>query len=170
MPRAVRFNEYGDVDVLNVVDVEKPTPGPGELLVRVKAAGINPGESKIRQGVLHERWPATFPSGQGSDLAGVVEELGENTNGFNVGDEVIGFTDNRASQAEFAVVEAENATPKPANVAWEAAGSLFVVGATAYATVRAVAVKAGDTRRRFGRGRAASARSSSSSRRTRARP
>jgi NADPH:quinone reductase-like Zn-dependent oxidoreductase len=145
MPRAVRFNEYGDVDVLNVVDVEKPTPGPGQLLVRIKAAGINPGESKIRQGVLHERWPATFPSGQGSDLAGVVEEVGENANGVNVGDEIIGFTDNRASQAELAVVEADNVTPKPANVPWEAAGSLFVVGATAYATVRAVEVRAGET-------------------------
>ena len=52
MSRAVRFDEYGDVDVLKVVDVEDPTPGPGQLLVRVKAAGINPGEGKIRQGLL----------------------------------------------------------------------------------------------------------------------
>ncbi len=72
MPKAVRFEEYGGVDVLNVVEVPMPEPGPGQVLVRVKAAGINPGEAKIREGLLHARWPATFPSGQGSDLAGIV--------------------------------------------------------------------------------------------------
>src|SRR5437660_93373 len=126
MPRAVRFNEYGDSDVLDVVEVERPTPGSGQLLVRVKAAAINPGESKIREGLLHERWPATFPSGQGSDLAGVIEEVGDGANGFRVGDEVIGFTHERASHAELITIAAEDATPKPANVPWEAAGSLFV--------------------------------------------
>jgi NADPH:quinone reductase-like Zn-dependent oxidoreductase len=145
MSRAVRFDEYGDVNVLQVVDVEPPAPGPGELLVRVKAAGINPGESKIREGLLHERWPATFPSGQGSDLAGVVEEVGDGVDGFSVGDEVISFTDNRASQAELVVVEAGNAIRKPAGVSWEVAGSLHVVGATAWAAVRAVGVGPGET-------------------------
>jgi NADPH:quinone reductase-like Zn-dependent oxidoreductase len=145
MSRAVRFDQYGGIDVLNVVDVERPTPGPGQLLVKVKAAGINPGESKIREGVLHERWPATFPSGQGSDLAGVVEEVGEQTNGFKPGDEVIGFTHNRASHAEYVLVDAKNATPRPPNVSWEAAGALFVAGATAYATVRAVELERGET-------------------------
>jgi len=66
----VRFDAYGGVDVLKVVNVERPCAGPGEVLVRVKAAGINPGEAKIRQGLVAERFPATFPSGQGSDLAG----------------------------------------------------------------------------------------------------
>ena len=70
MPKAVRFDEYGGVDVLKVVEVPGPVPGAGQVLVRVKAAGINPGEAKIREGLLHDRWPATFPSGQGSDLAG----------------------------------------------------------------------------------------------------
>ena len=74
MPRAVRFDKYGGLDVLQVVDVERPTPGPGKVLVRVKAAGINPGEASIRKGMFADRWPATFPSGQGSDLAGSVEE------------------------------------------------------------------------------------------------
>ena len=76
MPKAVRYNEYGGVDVLNVVEVPMPEPGPGQVLVQVKAAGINPGEAKIREGLLHSRWPATFPSGQGSDLAGIVEQTG----------------------------------------------------------------------------------------------
>jgi NADPH:quinone reductase-like Zn-dependent oxidoreductase len=70
MPKAVRFERYGDVDVLEVVDVPRPVPGPRQVVVRVRAAGINPGEAAIRRGLLHERWPATFPSGQGSDLAG----------------------------------------------------------------------------------------------------
>ncbi len=145
MSRAVRFDEYGGIDVLQVVEVEDPVPGPGQLLVRVKAAGINPGEAKIRQGMLHERWPATFPSGQGSDLAGVVEAVGDGVDAFAPGDEVIGFTDDRASQAELAVIGAEHATRRPAGVPWEVAGALFVAGATASAATRAVSPTAGDT-------------------------
>ncbi len=143
--KAVRFDEYGEVDVLKVVDVPKPVPGPGQVLVQVKAAGINPGEAKIRAGLLHARFPATFPSGQGSDLAGVVAETGPGVTGSAVGDEVIGYTDNRASQAEYVVVEEQNLTAKPAGVPWEVAGALFVAGATAYAAVRAVALTQGDT-------------------------
>jgi NADPH:quinone reductase-like Zn-dependent oxidoreductase len=145
VPRAVRFDRYGGVDVLNVVDVERPVPAPGEVLVRVKAAGINPGEASIREGLLHERWPATFPSGEGSDLAGVVEELGPAVDGFAVDEPVIGFTNNRASHAELVIVPADQLTRKPAGVSWEAAGALFVAGTTAYATVRAVGASSGDT-------------------------
>jgi NADPH:quinone reductase-like Zn-dependent oxidoreductase len=142
--RAVRFDRYGGIDVLDVVDVPAPAPGPGQLLVRVKAAGINPGEAKIREGLLHDRWPATFPSGQGSDLAGTVEQVGDGVQGWSVGDEVIGFTHNRASQAELVVVQAEDVTARPAGVPWPVAGSLFVAGTTAYAVVRAVSTTAGD--------------------------
>jgi NADPH:quinone reductase-like Zn-dependent oxidoreductase len=145
MPRAVRFNEYGDIDVLEVVKVDRPVPGPGEVLVGVKAAGINPGEAMIRKGLVHDLWPATFPSGEGSDLAGVVEELGAGVAGFEVGDEVFGFTNNRASHADFVLVDADQLVHRPSNVSWEAAGALFVAGATAFAAVRAVAVGAGDT-------------------------
>ncbi len=145
MARAVRFDDYGGIDVLKVVEVERPTPGPGQVLVRVKAAGINPGEAAIRQGFLHERWPATFPSGQGSDLAGVVAETGEGVEAFQAGDEVIGYTDRRASHAEFVVVDAANLTSRPPNVSWEAAGTLNVAGSTAYAAVRAVGAGPGDT-------------------------
>ena len=128
MPQAVRFNRYGGIDVLEVVEVEPPAPGEGEVAVRVKAAGINPGEAAIRNGSVHDRWPATFPSGQGSDFAGVVAAVGPGVEGVAVGDEVIGFTHNRAAQAEVVVAEAQNLTPRPAAVPWEAAGSLFVVG------------------------------------------
>jgi NADPH:quinone reductase-like Zn-dependent oxidoreductase len=145
MPRAVRFDQYGDVDVLNVVDVERPIPGRGQVLVRVKAAGLNPGEASIRQGLLHERWPATFPSGEGTDLAGIVEEVGPGVDGIAVDAEVIGFTEERASHAELVLVPADQLTPKPPNVSWDAAGALFVAGTTAYAAVRAVGVSSGDT-------------------------
>jgi NADPH:quinone reductase-like Zn-dependent oxidoreductase len=145
VPRAVRFDQYGDVDVLNVVEVERPVPGRGQVLARVKAAGINPGEVSIREGLLHERWPATFPSGEGTDFAGVVEEVGPGVDGFEVDDEVLGFTEERASHAELVVAPADQVTPKPPNVSWDAAGALFVAGTTAYAAVRAVRVSSGDT-------------------------
>ncbi len=145
MSKAVQFDQYGDVDVLDVRDVEKPVPAEGEVLVAVKAAGINPGEAAIRRGVMHDRWPATFPSGQGSDLAGVVAEVGQGVDAFAVGDEVLGFTEHRASHAEFVVVPAENLTAKPAGVPWDQAGALYVVGTTAYAAVRSVALAPGDT-------------------------
>ena len=81
--KAVRFDEYGGVEVLKVVDVPRPVPGAGQALVQVKAAGINPGEAKIRAGLLHARWPATFPSGEGSDLAGIVAETGPGVTGVS---------------------------------------------------------------------------------------
>jgi NADPH:quinone reductase-like Zn-dependent oxidoreductase len=145
MAKAVQFDSYGDIDVLEVRDMPRPVPGPGEALVEVKAAGINPGEAAIRRGFMHERWPATFPSGQGSDFAGVVAETGTGVDTVSVGDDVIGFTHNRASQAEFVVVPAEQLTTKPDGVTWETAGALFVAGTTAYAAVRAVALQPGDT-------------------------
>ena len=138
MSKAVRFDLYGDIDVLEVREVDRPVPGEGEVLVEVKAAGINPGEVKIRTGVLHEIWPATFPSGQGSDLAGVVADVGPGVSTIAVGDEVMGFSESRSSHAEFVAVPAEQLTAKPAQLSWEVAGSLFVAGTTAYAAVRAV--------------------------------
>ena len=143
--KAVRFAGYGGVDVLNVEEVPTPVPGPGQVLVQVRAAGINPGEAKIRDGLLHERFPATFPSGQGSDLAGVVTALGTGSVGLALGENVIGYTDDRASHAEYVLVGADHLAPKPDAVPWEVAGALFVVGATAYAAVRAVAPGPGDT-------------------------
>lgn len=145
MPKAVRFSEYGGIDVLRLEDVPLPEPAEGQVLLRVRAAGINPGEAAIRTGALHDLFPAAFPSGQGSDLAGVVAKLGPGVEGWAPGDEVFGWTDNRASHAEFVLVEAGNLTAKPAELSWEAAGSLFVAGSTAWAAVRAVSLKPGDT-------------------------
>jgi NADPH:quinone reductase-like Zn-dependent oxidoreductase len=143
--RAVRFDQYGGVDVLEVRNVEDPVPGPGQVLVAVKAAGVNPGEIGIREGRLHDRWPASFPSGQGTDLAGTVKAVGDGVTAFAPGDEVLGWTEDRASQAELVVVAADQLTPKPASLPWEVAGSLFVVGMAAYASIDAVAPKPGET-------------------------
>jgi NADPH:quinone reductase-like Zn-dependent oxidoreductase len=141
----VQFDRYGDIDVLEVRDVERPVPGEGEVLVRVRAAGLNPGENAIRLGFFHEMWPATFPSGQGSDLAGVVDEVGPGVSTWAAGDEVIGWVDNRSSHAELVVVPADQLVTRDPAVSWEAAGGLYVAGTTAHATVNAVGAGPGDT-------------------------
>src|SRR4029077_13232697 len=87
-------------------------------------------EAKIRSGAVRAIFPATFPSGQGSDLSGVVEEVGASGKGVAVGDEGIGCADNRSSQADYVLVEAANLTAKPPEVPWEVAGALFVAGST----------------------------------------
>src|SRR6202023_769651 len=114
--KAVRYDEFGGIDVLRVEEVERPVPGDGQVLVRVKAAGINPSEAVIRTGALAQMFPSTFPSGQGSDLAGVVEEVGAGADGFSPGDEVIGFSNRRASQAELVLGEGGGLTRKPEQV------------------------------------------------------
>jgi NADPH:quinone reductase-like Zn-dependent oxidoreductase len=111
----------------------------------VKAAGINPSEAVIGTGAVADLFPSTFPSGQGSDLAGVVEEVGAGAGGFSPGDEVIGFSNNRASQAELVLVEAGDLTRKPEKVSWEVAGGLYVAGVTAWGAVQAVQLKEGET-------------------------
>ncbi|MBS1892703.1 MAG: NADP-dependent oxidoreductase [Actinobacteria bacterium] len=145
MPRAVQFDEYGGLDVLSVREVELRELGKEDVLVEVKAAGINPGEASIRKGLLADVWPSTFPSGEGSDLAGVVKEVGIDVTGFAPGDEVLGWSEERSSHAEEVVVPAEQLVRKPAALGWPEAGALFVVGVTAFAAVRAVDVSAGDT-------------------------
>jgi NADPH2:quinone reductase len=145
VPRAVQFDEYGGLDVLTVRDVEVREPGKEEVVVEVKAAGINPGEAAIRTGALHDRFPATFPAGEGSDLAGVVKEVGIDVVGFAPGDEVLGWSWERSSQAELCVVPADQLIAKPTDLSWEEAGALYVVGVTAFAAVRAVDISEGDT-------------------------
>jgi len=143
--RAVKFDKYGGIDVLHIDEVPVLVPEDDQVLVRVMAAGINPGEAAIRQGYMDKQWPAHFPSGQGSDFAGVIERVGGKVDKFKVGDEVIGFTDDRASQAEYVTVDANHLIRRPSHVSWEQAGALFVVGTTAYAAIRAVGLKKGET-------------------------
>jgi NADPH:quinone reductase-like Zn-dependent oxidoreductase len=145
MTKAVQFDSYGGLEVLEVRDVPRPVPADGDVLVEVRAAGINISEAAIRSGAVQHMFPATFPSGQGSDLAGVVAELGSGATGFAVGDEVIGFSSRRSSHAEYVTVPATQLASKPSEVSWEVAGSLYVAGCTAYGAVRAVHLAPGDT-------------------------
>ncbi|MGY2896706.1 NADP-dependent oxidoreductase [Deinococcus sp. UYEF24] len=143
--KAVRFDHYGDVTVLQVRDVPDPQALQGRVLVRVKAAGINPGEASIRSGQLHQMFPAPFPSGEGSDFAGEVVEIGEGVNQFAVGQAVLGYSYERSSHAELVAVPAEQLVPKPANLSWEVAGSLYVAPVAAFASVQAVKPQPGET-------------------------
>jgi NADPH:quinone reductase-like Zn-dependent oxidoreductase len=143
--KAIKFEKYGDLDVLQVEEVALPVPGTGQVLVKVKAAGINPGEASIRKGLLDKQFPTTFPSGEGSDFAGIIEAVGKDIAGFSLGDEVLGFTNNRGSHADYVLAEVANIIHRPANVPWEQAGALFVAGTTAWAAVKAVSLKPGET-------------------------
>src|SRR6201992_728953 len=142
--RAVRFDRYGGPDVLYVADVPTPKPGPGEVLVEVRAAAINPGEAAIRSGAMDPESTGTFPSGEGSDLAGVVVATGPDVTAFRLGDEGLGYSWTRSSHATHAVVPVTQLIGKPAGMSWEVAGSLYVVGVTAYAAARAVGADDGD--------------------------
>ncbi len=142
--RAVRFDRYGGLDVLYVADVPTPEPGPGEVLVEVRAAAINPGEAAIREGAMDAMSPATFPSGEGSDLAGVVVAAAADVTAFQPGDEVLGYSWTRSSHATHTAVPANQLIGKPAGMSWEVAGSLYVIGVTAYAAARAAGATRGD--------------------------
>jgi NADPH2:quinone reductase len=88
--RAVRFDHYGDIDVLRIQEVPIVSPGDDEVLVRVRAAGINPGEAAIRKGSLEAMFPTTFPSGEGTDFSGVVIAAGSAASAHPAGSEVLG--------------------------------------------------------------------------------
>lgn len=145
MPKAVKFSRYGGSEVLEIVDVDARPPGRREVQVAVVAAAINPGEIQIREGRMHEAFPAHFPEGQGSDFAGVITAVGEGVDFLQPGDEVIGFSDGRDAQAEFVTIDASRVIPKPHAIAWNEAASLFVAGTTARACILAVDVRPGDT-------------------------
>ncbi|NNC13631.1 NADP-dependent oxidoreductase [Planctomonas sp. JC2975] len=145
MTKAVRYDEFGGIDVLRLDEIARPVPQDGQVLVETRAAGINPGEAAIRTGSMADIFPSTFPSGQGSDVAGVVTEVGLGVDEFSVGDEIIGFSNTRSAQAELVVVDVDNLTPKPPRVSWEVAGSLYVAGSAAWGAVHSVRLRKGDT-------------------------
>src|SRR5258708_8526847 len=104
MSKAVQFDSYGDVDVLEVRDVPHPVPEAGEVLVEVKATGINPSAAALRAGAVHDMVPATFPSGQGSDLAGGGAELGSGVRSSPCGAQATGFSNRPSRPAHYAAV------------------------------------------------------------------
>lgn len=142
--RAVRITGYGGAETLEIVDIERPTPGDGEVLVEVMAAGINHVEDFVREGRFRDELPLEFPVGQGSDFAGIVVGVGSGVSSFARGSEVLGHT-SMGSHATHIVVPAHNLVAKPPALSWEVAGSLFLAGYAADEAVQAVAVSPGDT-------------------------
>ena len=142
MSLAVRYAEFGDPDVLRVVEVDEPHAAAGQVRVAVRAAGLNPYDYKVRSGVYGTTHP--LPSGQGAEFAGVVDEVGAGVDDVAVGDEVLGYT-SFAAQAEFVVVKAQNTAPKPAGLDWAVAGGIGLVGNTAKRETDALDLTAADT-------------------------
>ncbi len=145
MPRAVRFARYGGPEVLEIVDVPELRPGPGEVRIRVRMAGVNPFDVKVRRGVMAGGAAAPDePQGLGSDVAGVVDQVGPDVTAFAVGDEVLGAAATPA-YAEQALARVDDLVARPADVPWPVAGGLGVVGRTAYRTLRLLEVASGET-------------------------
>ena len=109
------------------------------------STSINPGEILVRQGAFAEQWPSTFPSGQGSDLAGRVVAVGRGVTAWSGGEEVLGFTDERAAQADLVSVPADQLVAKPPALGWDEASTLYVAGAAGWSSVHAIAPRPGET-------------------------
>ena len=133
--QAIRIHHFGDLDSLVVEDVPRPTPGQGEVLLRVKAAGVGPWDALIRSG--HSVLPQPLPLTLGSDVSGVVEELGAGVSQFQVGDAVFGATNGRftGGYAEYAVAAAAKLAKKPHRLGFIEAASVPVVACTAWQMV-----------------------------------
>jgi NADPH:quinone reductase-like Zn-dependent oxidoreductase len=144
MSRIVQFAEYGGPEVLRVVDAPPAAPGPTQVRIAVRAAGVNPIDWKIVAGYMRELIPLELPAGVGSDVAGVVDAVGSEVTEWAVGDEVLGRS-TTGSFADYALAESDGIVRKPAGVAWEVAGSLAGAGGTAYAVLKKLGVKAGET-------------------------
>lgn len=139
--RAITITQYGEADVLRLAEVPLPEPGPGQVRVAVKAAGVNPVDWKIRSGAMAEIRPVEFPHILGLELAGVVDAVGEGA-GFAVGDEVFGWSDT-GTYAEYAL--ATNVIRKPAGLSWAEAAALPIAGETALRVLGELEVKPGET-------------------------
>ncbi|MEV0219699.1 NADP-dependent oxidoreductase [Streptomyces sp. NPDC050704] len=144
MSLAVQFSEYGTSEVLRVVDVPAPAPGPGQVRLAVRAAGVNPFDWKVMQGFMSEMMPLDLPAGLGSDVAGVVDQVGEGVTAFAVGDEVLGISSTPA-YARTAVADAAALVAKPATVPWEVAGALATSGGTAWTVLERLKVAQDET-------------------------
>ena len=132
--RAARIHEYGGPEVLRVEEVDKPSPGPRDVLVRVRATAVNPVDWKVRSGGQRNIMRYTLPWILGLDVSGVVEALGANVTRFKVGDEVWSSPIHRrpGTYAEYVCIDEREVSRKPANLTHEEAASIPLVGLTAY--------------------------------------
>ncbi len=133
--RAVRVHRFGGIEALVYEEMVRPTPKKGQVLVRVKAAGVGPWDAWVRAGKSAIDQP--LPLVPGSDLSGVVEEIGADVYGFRPGEEIFGVTNARftGAYAEYAVAEAGMIAPKPKRLSFVEAASVPVVASTAHQMV-----------------------------------
>jgi enoyl reductase len=144
MARVVVFEKYGGPDVLHVTEVPDPVAGPGQVRIRVQAAGIQPFDCATRAGHYAAYQPLEFPARLGNEAAGIVDQVGPDVTEVTEGDEVIAFLDMQG-YADSAVVPAGRLVHKPAGMPWEEAGVLSASGQTASAALDELGVGAGDT-------------------------
>jgi NADPH:quinone reductase-like Zn-dependent oxidoreductase len=132
--KAVRFHEFGDPGVLRYQDVEQPTPGSGEALVRVAASGFNAVDAGIRGGYLQGPFPVTLPHTPGVEVAGTIDALGAGVEQFKVGDKVIGFLPMTAdgAAAQYVIAPAEALASAPTSIPLADAAALPMIGLTAW--------------------------------------
>lgn len=129
--KAIQFETYGDSDVLQIREIDKPQPGENEILIKVAATTVNPFDMKIRSGSMQKMIPLKFPWTPGSDVAGKIEIVGKGVSRLKVGDEVFGTTFG-GTYAEYVVIKEESATLIPKNVSLPEAASLAVPIVTSY--------------------------------------
>jgi NADPH:quinone reductase-like Zn-dependent oxidoreductase len=132
--KAVRFHDYGEPDVLRYEDVDDPTPGAGQVRVRVAATTFNGVDANIRAGFMQEPMPLTLPHIPGLDVAGTVDALGDGVRDLEVGDRVVGFLPFvvDGASAEYVLASAESLAPAPTSIPLADAAALPLVGLTAY--------------------------------------
>ena len=141
--KAVVVHEYGGPEVLKFEEYPDPVPGPGEVLVRVAAASVNPLDYKRRAGLTKDFYPMTFPGLIGVDVAGTVVKIGPGVQGFSVGDQVFAMADN--TYAELCVVKAAVLAKVPKELDLIQAAALPLVTTTGDQLLSATGIKAGQT-------------------------
>ncbi|MER5542256.1 NADP-dependent oxidoreductase [Streptomyces sp. NPDC002589] len=145
MPKAYVYTRHGGPETEALIDLDRPSPGPGEILIAVRAAGVNPVDWKLRQGFRRpDEGDQVFPTVFGSEAAGVVAEVGAGVSGFAAGDEVFGSTA-QGGYAEYALLTADVTAHKPAALSFRDAATLPVAAATAYDGVRQLGLPGGAT-------------------------
>ena len=134
MMQAIQIQEFGDPQVLQVKEISIPAPGPGELLLRVHAAAVNPVDTSIRAGRASGLSGAELPYVPGFDASGVVAAIGSEVDSFQVGDEVFAMLNLRrgGAYAEYAIVLEEEAAPKPPRISHAEAAAIPLVALTAW--------------------------------------
>ena len=132
--KAVRVHQYGGPEVLKYEEAPRPNPGPGEVLVRIRAAGVNPVDWKVREGHMREALAYRMPFVPGWDVSGVVEATGPNVTQLNTGDEVYGYPSvvRNGAYAEYAVVPEAELALKPRSVDHVEAASVPMAALTAW--------------------------------------